>query len=38
MVLIRESEVLGEKNFQCHFVHHISDTDWARIEPGPEQE
>jgi hypothetical protein len=37
MVLTRESEVLREKSFQCHFVHHISDTDWPRIEPGPEQ-
>jgi hypothetical protein len=37
MVLTGESEVLEEKRFQCRFVHHRSDTDWARIEPGPEQ-
>jgi len=34
MVLTGESEVLGEKLFQCHCIHHKSQSG---IEPGPEQ-
>jgi hypothetical protein len=37
MVLTGESEVLGEKRFQCHLIHHKSDTVWGRIEHGPEE-
>jgi hypothetical protein len=33
--LAGETEVLGEKLPQCHFVHHKFNMTWPELEPGP---